>query len=138
MVCVGLQQFAEFAAFLSVPASSRKFRRLATNQKVGSSNLSGRATYSFPIFHLHDVFVSSFSRRTEALETFGCLWREAGTVRPDRSSKILQTVVSIGPAGLGGGFFGHMQAEQPQPSGPHGTKTQSLSTFGGLSAYKGA
>jgi len=44
MVCVGLQQFAELAAFFSVPASSRKFRPLATNQKVGSSNLSGRAT----------------------------------------------------------------------------------------------
>jgi len=44
MVCVGLQQFAEFAAFFSVPASSRKFRPLATNQKAGSSNLSGRAT----------------------------------------------------------------------------------------------
>ena len=43
MVCVGLQQFAEFAAFFSVPASSRKFRPLATNQKVGSSNLSGRS-----------------------------------------------------------------------------------------------
>jgi len=46
MVCVGLQQFAEFAAFFSVPASSRKFRLLATNQKVGSSNLSGRAIFS--------------------------------------------------------------------------------------------
>ena len=45
MVCVGLQQFAELAAFFSVPASSRKFRPLATNQKVGSSNLSGRATF---------------------------------------------------------------------------------------------
>jgi len=44
MVCVGLQQFAEFAAFFSVPASSRKFRLLATNQKVGSSNLSGRSS----------------------------------------------------------------------------------------------
>jgi len=44
MVCAGLQQFAEFAPFFSVPASSRKFRPLATNQKVGSSNLSGRAT----------------------------------------------------------------------------------------------
>ena len=44
MVCVGLQQFAEFAAFFSVPASSRKFRLLATNQKAGSSNPSGRAT----------------------------------------------------------------------------------------------
>ena len=43
MVCVGLQQFAELAAFFSVPASSRKFRPLATNQKVGSSNLSGRS-----------------------------------------------------------------------------------------------
>ena len=40
MVCVGLQQFAELAAFFSVPASSRKFRPLATNQKVVSSNLS--------------------------------------------------------------------------------------------------
>src|SRR5262245_12939646 len=44
MVCVGLQQFAEFAAFFSVPASSRKFRLLATNQKAGGSNPSGRAT----------------------------------------------------------------------------------------------
>ena len=44
MVCAGLQRLAEFAAFFSVPASSRKFRTLATNQKVGSSNLSGRAT----------------------------------------------------------------------------------------------
>jgi len=43
MVCVGLQQFAEFAAFFSVPASSRKFRPLATNQKAGGSNPSGRA-----------------------------------------------------------------------------------------------
>ena len=34
MVCAGLQQFAEFAPFFSVPASSRKFRPLATNQKV--------------------------------------------------------------------------------------------------------
>ena len=45
MACAGLQQLAEFAAFFSVPASSREFRPLATNQKVGSSNLSGRATH---------------------------------------------------------------------------------------------
>jgi hypothetical protein len=44
MVNAGLQQFVNFAAFLSVPASSRKFRPTATNQKAGSSNLSGRAT----------------------------------------------------------------------------------------------
>jgi hypothetical protein len=44
MVSAGLQQFVDFAAFLSVPASSRKFRPTATNQKAGSSNLSGRAT----------------------------------------------------------------------------------------------
>jgi len=60
MVCVGLQQFAEFAAFFSVPASSRKFRLLATNQKVGSSNLSGRA---IP-FRCNDL------RHMEKLQTF--------------------------------------------------------------------
>ena len=44
MVSAGLQQFADFTAFFSVPASSCKFGPPATNQKVGSSNLSGRAT----------------------------------------------------------------------------------------------
>jgi hypothetical protein len=44
MVSAGLQQLFDFVAFFSVPASSRKFRPPATNQKVGSSSLSGRAT----------------------------------------------------------------------------------------------
>jgi len=35
MVSADLQQFVDFAAFSSVPASSRKFRPLATNQKAG-------------------------------------------------------------------------------------------------------
>ncbi|PYT75861.1 MAG: hypothetical protein DMG40_27365 [Acidobacteria bacterium] len=34
---------------------------MASNQKVGSSNLSGRATYPFRLFHLRDELVFSFS-----------------------------------------------------------------------------
>src|SRR6516162_10370258 len=79
MVCVGLQQFAEFAAFFSVPASSRKFRLLATNQKVGSSNLSGRA---IP-FRCNDL------RLMEKLPTFLVLTRRSG-VRISRVSHMSQ------------------------------------------------
>ena len=45
MVGAGLQQLFDCAVFLSVPASSRKFRPPATNQKFGSSNRSGRSIF---------------------------------------------------------------------------------------------
>ena len=56
MVSAGLQQFADFAAFFSGPASSCKFGPAATNQKVGSSSLSGRATFSFFSFSYKPPF----------------------------------------------------------------------------------
>ena len=45
MVSAGLQQLFDLGAFFSAPASSRKFRPRATNQKVGSSNLLTSTIY---------------------------------------------------------------------------------------------
>jgi hypothetical protein len=73
-VCGNLPQLAEYVRLATPLARFGKIVRTATNQKVGSSNLSGRAT--FPIFLLTRRSVFRLTQRHKVIRC----WRDTPPV----------------------------------------------------------
>ncbi|HXN65063.1 MAG TPA: GIY-YIG nuclease family protein [Candidatus Acidoferrales bacterium] len=61
VVCVGLSQLAEIAALDTPLARFSEFVRAASNQRVGSSNLSGRASFN-AMFYVYVLRSSTTGR----------------------------------------------------------------------------